>query len=210
VAEERLAETQIPLDRADGNGERGGNLVAAHPAKIAHFDNTCFALVHFGELVEGVAHFEHVWNAAVCRQGRVVECDHMGRTTAFVRAPRARAIHKNEAHEPSRDPEEVGAVVPLGRAGLVDEAYPCFVDQLVGLKVLMAEIALQIGSGKRLEFAVHPRRELLESISISLRPPAEEERQGAVFHQKYFGTVRENTFEDGLLAVMSGFCEGVQ
>jgi hypothetical protein len=51
---------------------------------------------------------------------------------------------------------------------------------------------------------------LIESSSISLRPPAEEERQGAVFHQKHFATVRENIFADGLLAVMSGFCEGVR
>jgi hypothetical protein len=113
----------------------------------------------------------------------------MGRATAFLCAPGARAIHQNEAHEPGRDPKEVGAVVPLGRAGLVDESYPCFIDQFVGLEGLMAEIALQIGSGKRLEFAVDPRRELLKSSAISLRPPAEEERQGAVFHQSILAQV---------------------
>ena len=56
----------------------------------------------------------------------------------------------------------------------------------------MAEAALQIGPGKRSEFAVHPRRELLKSGAISLRPAAEEERQGDGFHQKHFGTVSEN------------------
>jgi hypothetical protein len=100
---------------------------------------------------------------------RFIEGDPRGLATALLRAPGARMIHENAAHHPSRDGEEVGAVLPGDRFS-VDQADIGFVDQGRCLQAVPHALPGHAAPRDLVQLAMDQRNQPLARSLVALSP----------------------------------------
>jgi hypothetical protein len=98
-----------------------------------------------------------------------------GPTTSFFRSERTSVVHENLPHQLCSDRKKVSAILPLGKI-LMNQSHVGFVNQSSALQGMLLALVPQIVLSDTSEFVVNKGDERIESLTISVSPSAQQNR----------------------------------
>src|SRR5262245_38195799 len=172
AAQPGLGERPVPLDGGRGDVQDLGRILHAQSTEGAQLDDPSLLRVEHRKLRERVVESEELQAGSETGDETLVERDVGLRSPALPGVPVAGVVDEDSAHHPSRNAEEVRAVLPDDPL-LVDEAQVGLVYEGRGLERVARPLRAKVGRRSPLEVGVEELHQLLDDATVAL-PPGEE------------------------------------
>ena len=168
-------ESPVAHDGIRGDFQYGGSLLHAEAAEEPKLDHLSLARIHHRERIQRVVERDQFASAPGRDVRNFVQIDARLISTPFRPGARPRCIQQNVPHDARRYGEEVGPVLPV-HIRHIDQAYIGFVHQGCSLHGAARALILHEMAGNAPQFAINPRRELVQGGRFAIRPGAEKFR----------------------------------
>lgn len=104
---------QIPIDSGLRDPEHLADLGVGQAAEVAQLDGFCLAVIELPELIDGLIQSQHVDTAGFGSRQPVLQRDAEILAAALLGMVAPRPLDQDPAHDPRRDAQEMGAVLPV-------------------------------------------------------------------------------------------------
>ena len=142
-----------------------GNVFFGEAAEVAHFDDFHHSLIHFGKLVEGVAHAKDFLFGRMDGLGySSVECHVHLVASPTLRVALAHGIDDDRAHNVRRVGQEMRTLRDAKPAGL-ENAQKCLMNQRRRVEQSQGLVATESGAGELAKLLVQNGKELLRWLA---------------------------------------------